>query len=263
MARKYYKKSRKSFKRKSYRKKRFFRKPKMSIQRGNTFGNQQLVRIRFVETRELAPTTSNRAVAIYRCNSAFDPAFTTNSNPSPKGHLFWKQLYNEYVVLGSKIKVEAMPFAPGSTNAAATGYITINQEDSTLLPTNQTSYVDAIQGPRVRYKMLQQSGQRQPAVRHTYSPKKFFGIRDTRDSHNLRSAVDENPDEIAYWHVHFYTLDPSAATTVGPRVTVIIDMLVLYTGPKYLNMQLNTIQDVTGLDDNDAVSGGNQPEGTS
>ena len=91
--------------RKIYRAKR--RKPdwrkRTTIQKGLGFSDGQIVKMRYVEEFELNPGLGSVASYVFRANGLYDPNYT-GAGHQPYGFDQWMTYYNQFTVLGSKMK---------------------------------------------------------------------------------------------------------------------------------------------------------------
>jgi len=200
------------------------------INRGVPSGmpTQRTASLRYVTKIELTPVLGALRDYIFRANSLFDPD-QTGAGHQPMGRDTWATLYNHYVVLGSKITIEAsQQEASGSvSNIAAVG-VYLN-DSITIAYTDMTEYAEARRG---QYKLVN-SRQTKPAkLSNSFSAKNFFNITDVKDNKSeIGALVGFNPTEAAYYHVWGQTMDSS--TTVITYI-VTIDYIVSFSEPKSL-----------------------------
>lgn len=167
----------------------------------------------------------------YRANSVHLPYAGGSEDAS--GHQFMSKLYANYVVLGSSISflirntssstdVPLRVFIKRDNTASMTigGGITWIQwdNDPNVVGGNYYSYDD---------------GKGRLRLKHTFSPYKFFALKDVVDNtDDVGAAVGSAPSKLCYFVPYYQSLDTS---TVGSErshlVNVIIRYKVLYFNP--------------------------------
>lgn len=210
-----------------------------SIQRSIGFSKSQLCKLRYVQQVQLNPATSSSAYIIYSANGPFQPNVTasasvgTSPSHQPYGYDQWSAIYNDYVVLGSKMMVTAIPPSATVSAAAGAGPMSIMLSDSATGYTNPTTLMET---GRTVFKQLPTNASSRPVkLSHAFSTKKFWRLKDVKDNvTRVGSDVGSNPAEQAYYHIYFWCNDTSVTTTAGPYLWVVIDYAVLFTGPKDL-----------------------------
>ncbi len=193
------------------------------------FPSSRVVKMRYCDQVGLDPSAGgNVASYVYRANSVYDPQNPVGGH-QPIGFDIWEQLYNHYLVLGSKITCQ---FVAGDVNVNDP-YVcgAFTSDDSVFSTANFTTLIE--QGLS-SYTVLQPSSNGNlPRRKAFYSPRKFFAIKDIADNAaRLGSAVSGNPDEMAYFVLWAAALDQS--TNVGAiRALITIEYTVLFAEPKH------------------------------
>lgn len=216
--------------RKIYRAKR--RKPawkrKTTIQKGLGFSDGQIVRMRYVEEFALDPGLGSVASYIFRANGLYDPNFSGTGH-QPYGFDQWMTYYNQFTVLGSRIKAIFRNYSSASANGIMVG---LQLKDSATV--DQTNPNDIIEQGRSKWRLLQPAGGTgdQQTVVKGFSTKRFFQCRDDLDD-IYRGSASADPTEQAYYHVIAGGFNASD-DPVAIRCQVIIDYAVKLNGPKPL-----------------------------
>lgn len=205
------------------------------VQRNTGFSKQQVVKLRFIEHYQDSVTGPNAVIQrTFRANGPFDPD-TGAFAGQPKAFAFWASIYNEVMVIGSKITVTAIGVS--TTPGSGSGMMTVQLSD--VAGGVATTMEQQMNDNKTHYKQIPVSGSvGTTRLSHAYGPKTFFGIKDPRDNiKTMGSLVSTVPSEQAYYKVVYYPTDPSSTGTVsGPWTTVQIDYICLFTGPVDINV---------------------------
>lgn len=185
------------------------------------------VKLRYTDIISITNTTGAVAENIYRCNSPFDPNYTTGS-AQPMGFDQWALLYNHYTVISSKIHVKAISYGSSSGGVACALFVT---DDVTPPYSAIDYYIEAAKGP---YSIIPDSGSPNVTLTSKFSTRNFFNIKDVKDNtDNIGSLCTNNPAEQAYWMLVQQPMDK--ASTVTRRYMVTIEYNVLFSEPKDLS----------------------------
>lgn len=224
MARKNYKKPYK----KPYKKTRRRRKPTIPL--GIHKKANQIARLRYCEGIELNPGASGSlSTHVFRANSCFDPN-QTDTGHQPMAWDEYSELYNHYVVLGSKMTIQATASAASTLSPPVIG---IFQSDDT---TYATSYITTlIEQNRCVYRMVPHGYQiKTTNLTSRFSTKKFFNVTDVKDNlDRLGAPISASPSEEAYFVV-FCGDHAEGEDIQGVYVMVTIDYIVSFSEPKEL-----------------------------
>lgn len=207
------------------------RKRRFNLRKLDPLPPSRMVKLRYCEQVQINPP-GVAATYNFSCNSLFDPN-TTGTGHQPLMYDMMATLYDHYLVLGSKIKVNFW------CELADQLYVTICgvklNDDIASMPTggipNVIEHGNAY--TRWRYlRMLASGDKTQATVTHKYSAKKFHGVADAKDARNeLGAAVGSSPTEQAYFTL--FTGHPDGSTDVNPvYALVVIDYIVLFSEPR-------------------------------
>lgn len=215
------------------RKRTIKRKPrprrKIRRRRGNRQGyasgmpKVRRARLRYSEQISIASTAGSTGVYTFRANSPYDPN-ETGAGHQPMGFDMWAgQLYNHYVVVGSKITIKQM--APATATAATISGVYLS-DDTTLPYTTPNGFIEARKGT-----WRTTSHMRAPVTFHgNYSAKKFFNVKDVKDNvTRIGAPVSTNPTEVAYFNVWYNDMHGSTTTA---EYQIVIDYIIEFSEPK-------------------------------
>lgn len=163
---------------------------------------------------------------LFRANSCYDPDYSGTGH-QPMGWDQWTNLFNHYVVVGSKITVRCL-----TDNANAAPYVFgIHLQDKTTPPyTDWWGYNEAKMGTQKAIKGG--TGTTNPTLTCNYSAKKFYNITDIKDNFaRIGALTNTDPTEVAYFAVYLQNLTAVSETAF---FTVTIDYIVDFSEPKNL-----------------------------
>lgn len=218
--RKYGKRKRKTYKKRSYRKANF------SMMRAPA-APTLATKLRYYTPANIDPAAGVAVPRIFRANSLYDPDYLTGGS-QPRGFDELMVLYNHYTVVGSKITVTfanhdtAQPVIVGihvSTDPASTGPIR-----------------DFIEQGNVKYKVLSAdtgAGNNVGTITEYASIKKEFGLKNIMDNHNLRGDAGANPNEELFFNI-FAAPQDDISNPGTTRLSVLIEYLVVFSEPNDL-----------------------------
>lgn len=143
----------------------------------------------------------------------------------------WAALYNEAVVLGSKIKVYQYGYTEPATGAGLTensmGGIYLSDDT-----TNYTDYQALIEANKGKFYRCRRKFGEIAKCTNTFSCKKFFNVKDVKDNFdrlgNLTSATA--PGDSAIYKVWQQPTDKTS--TIGVTLNCVIEYIVLFSQPK-------------------------------
>lgn len=184
-------------------------------------------KLRYNETISMNPATGVVQAYSYRANSCFDPN-QTGTGHQPMGFDSWANIYNHYIVLGSKIKAT---FHPVNAGAASSCFGIRLDDDGSSSSTYVTDYVES---GKCKYAIQPDSYtiQHPRTLKHTFSSAKWFGVRDLIDNkHDLGALVNANPQDIASYVLFVGPVDESSDLGAW-QITVTIDYIVQFSEPK-------------------------------
>jgi len=190
-------------------------------------GLTHLGRLRYVENISIDPGAGVLGSYTYSANSLYDP------NVSSTGHQTYyfdefMNLYNKYVVLGSKITIRLCTVGATSPNM----WFSVKLSDQTTLNTGSTQ--NALEQPGFGKKYYITNGsQSVPVATTKFSAKKFFGLTKAtvNSNYDLEGTNASSPLDQAYFIV---CLGPLIAGENLPayNIQVTIDYFARFTGPR-------------------------------
>jgi len=189
------------------------------------FPKEKVVKMTYAAFRGVTSSSGAIVKTHYRANSIHDPD-ETGTGHQALGHDQWKQFYNHYVVIGSKITVEA-----SWRSGAFSAVVGVGLMDDTTSATTWTTIAE--QGLGV-HKMLTDSNSVLPVVMFAkFSAKQFYNVKDVKDNlDRLGATFDANPNEVATYTVWAQALDESTTVIIDQKV--FIEYIVLMSEPKEL-----------------------------
>lgn len=189
---------------------KFGKKLKKYIPQG--FPQSTTCRLRYCETGTI-DSGGTATTNVYSANSLYDPS-TTNLGHQCMYYDTYANIYDEYVVLGSKINVTFWTENAATTYASIVG---VKLDDDSSLGTTNIQQVIEQPNRLTKYRFLRNnstSGDNTIVkVSNTYSAKKFNGVKDVKDNRALLGAnVTANPTEGAYFIL--FVAHPDGATDI-------------------------------------------------
>ncbi|AXH75925.1 MAG: putative capsid protein [Cressdnaviricota sp.] len=187
----------------------------------------KVVTLRYCQDVTIDGTIGGPGTYQFRANSIFDPDYTGVGH-QPLGRDQWAQYYDHYIVIGAKITATFHSRGSGST---ATSYVGVALTDAV----NQidTDYQTAVERNNYHLTFLGQADSGRPVVHmsKTYSPKRFFGIKDIGDNQlRLGAKQEANPTEDIYFVLMSYAATPVLGTDpLAVGVSVVISYIVRFT----------------------------------
>lgn len=191
--------------------------------------NSQIVKLRYVDTVTIDPATGLAGSHVFRANSIFDPD-QTGVGHQPMGHDELANLYERYVVVGSKISVRFT--SSGSLPGQSSANVGIILKDASTPETLPKTWME--KNKSVFTSMTTADGSRGTATLNKFfSAKKFFSIKNIVDNDRYGADFGSNPADSTYYHCIVAPADSSL--DLQPfYLTVVIDYLVRVNKPKTL-----------------------------
>lgn len=185
----------------------------------------KMVKMRYGFFGTLNPGAGTTATWVVRANSIFDPD-ASGAGHQPYGHDQWQTFYNHYVVLGSKITVDAISTDATAKTGQAIASVSL-QDDLTTSPSQTLSLLER---PGCSYKPVGSSNaSRGTRLTNTFSAKKFFGVANVNDNiDRLGAQFGANPAEGATFHITVGSIDASTDPS-AVAITVVVDYICLLT----------------------------------
>lgn len=195
--------------------------PKYVIERNIGFAKLRRVKLRLVGQENLSSSTAAYAYQPIWANSIYQPLIGTPNTTAlePSGYTQWNTFYNDYCVTSTTIKVWFT--SNGSSSQTNAGMVGVLLSDSSTVSGVSTDPCILMNDPKSRYKMMgtQASGHEQAIVKHSYSAKKFFGVKNTIDNREeLGAGFGNHPAEGAFFHIFMYCNNVTATSL--PAVTM-------------------------------------------
>lgn len=182
------------------------------------FPNSIITKIRYADVLSLSSAAGARAINVYAANGIFDPDITGIGH-QPMYRDQYAGLYDQYVVIGSKITVQ---YAPSSITVPMLCGIA-GDDDSSISAT-----VDTLMEQNNSVSLLANcAGSKTYFLEQTFEPLAQFGV-DAKDDGASATAVGSNPSELWCYGVWVATADPGAAATVC-QIKVEIEYTVKFT----------------------------------
>ncbi len=207
---------------------------RLTIRRGPRISgpvpNKNLVRLRYVTSVQIDPATGLAGDHVFSANNIHDPDFSGIGH-QPYGHDTLQTLYDNYIVVGSKITAEfSMPGTTTSTYDAAVG---ISLEDDAVTTTLPQLWMEQ---PKSHWKTIGRAdgGKPRAKVVKKFGCKKFFGVKNIGDVQDRYGAqFGTGPAEQAWYHLIVAPINTSDDIQ-SVNVLVTIEYMVLCTELKDL-----------------------------
>jgi len=204
------------------------------------FPTKKLVKLKYVSYGTLTPTASDNASLVYRLNGAYDPYHPAGGH-QPRFWDQWTALYNQYTVLGTKVRLEWRPTTAAKVDVSPGQfglYIPPDPGATTLppygtIPATVTEHRGV--GPVRNYGGGTYTGAgrsgRAIYVTKKWSAKKYFGTSDIIDNaatpnkwSALKTAVPTEEANIILWAGGF-----NAAVAPGAfDYKIVLEFIVLF-----------------------------------
>lgn len=181
------------------------------------FPNTIITKLRYCAYINMTGTAGARAINVYAANGIFDPD-VTGVGHQPMWRDNFANIYDQYVVLGSEIKVA---FANTSSTVNMLCGI-VGDDDSTI-----SSTVEALMEQNNSVSVLAgTTGSNPVALTASFEPNRDFGV-DAKDDGFSATAQGSNPTELWCYGVWLAAADGSSNVTGNIKVE--IDYTVKFT----------------------------------
>lgn len=192
------------------------------------FPAQQVVKLRYVDHVSLDAAATATAFHRFNATGIFDPDITgTGHQPYLRDE--WQLFYNHYVVLGSKISIQAMP---NTTSNQAGMVLGIYLSDDT---TTASTFLSLVEKGQTHYKMVPQGRQTVTKLDYKFSTKEYFNVEDVKDNlDRLGAGIGSDPTDNAVFNI-FYSAVDGSANPASIDVLVTIDYIVSFSEPKEIS----------------------------
>lgn len=188
-----------------------------------------LTKMRYVTTGQLDPSSSTPSSLLYRANDIYDPEVAVGGHQALGFDQFIGVLYDHFIVLGSRIKVDFISADAGSTTGAVR--CGINLSDSNAPVVTYNTIIE--QGDCTSGIMTNAGALSKKTLYKNFSTKKFFNRADVKDCSELRGSSAGSPTEQCYFNVFAEGINPVVNPT-ALDVQVTIEYIVLLQEPKQL-----------------------------
>lgn len=223
------------YKKKFYKKKKKFSKKANWMRKYNKaelisksiVPKKAVVRMKYCDTYSLNPGVGGVPVTqLIHANHINDPDIS-GSGHQPYGHDQWKEFYNHYTVIGSKITVRFQ-----STGKEEQAMVGIGLKDDTTIDADDRSLRE--NGKSVYGFLSGDASDSMTTLVRKYSPRTFFGINKPLGTDSLRGTFGTTVPagyEGAFFHVWCGAADGS--TDITPVLAhVQVEYIVLMMEPK-------------------------------
>lgn len=219
------------YKKRHYKKKRAVKRTRYPVNQGINPGMPPIRRAFLTLAQEfsLTSTTGVLSSQAIRANGIFDPTMTLGTK-QPMGFDIWNQLYNNYVVVGARIKVCTVQDAGASSYKPAMCGVVLTNDGSVAPYTNYEGYIESKKGP---YRLLQTHPTRTTVLHLNFSAKKFFNITNIKDNLDRIGALvtaDPGTDDDAFFNIWYQTVNSSDTQTQSFLIEV--NYIVDFSEPK-------------------------------
>jgi len=176
------------------------------------FPNSIITKMRYGAYITLTNTSGGRGLNVYSANSIFDPD-TTGIGHQPMWRDNYANIYQNYVVLGSKITVT---FCAVTENVNQLFGI-VADDDSSISNTGEAllemnNSVSSCGGPTL-------SGCEPVTLTSTFCPLRDFGV-EVKDDGASATASGSSPAQQQYWGVWAASMDSSSTSTTNIKVEI-------------------------------------------
>jgi len=236
------------------RSKRFKAGRRMRPSRGMNFGvgSERIVKERyyahttFTVPYNTAALTVGPSSSIIKLNDAQDPSFAASGtfNLYPAGYKLWGNLFNYYTVLGAKVvytlrncnAASATTSGPGVRNLGFKWGVKLD-DDSSIAGFTNWAQLSSDSNCRTKTFLFQRGYNNSSTIVVKYSPRRFFGIKDTRDEDTIGASTGATPTRLCYAIPWIQSLDPSGGiinsdADILASLEIKLYMTVLFKKPK-------------------------------
>lgn len=204
------------------RRRRPYRKGTLVAQPRSPIADSQVVHMKYCDLIQINSGAGTAASHLFSCVDIFDPD-VTGTGHQPMGHDNWAAFYKFYRVIGAKIRVTFTPQGAGNTSSAI-GAVSV-KGTSTL----DSSASTVIERAGTRWSNIGNNyGKDGVTLTKGFSAKKFFCIKDLRDTNTTRALFGASPNEAAFFHVSVFNPD-GATDNSNVNATVEIQYAVMLT----------------------------------
>ena len=224
---------------KQYKKRRSRKSKKMVIPK-DPFPRVKLARLRYVQEVEIdtqvpGVLTNGIGIHTFRANGCYDPDYALGiGQHQPRSWNQYEALYNEYVVLGSKITFQPFPVNKDGTSSQDPRYYGLIKRNEENNPLSGSKTIGDIMETRLgQYARMPSTRTTMPRKLTTsFSHKKTFK---TNPYQNLKQLTQDPTHQDSVVYDCYIMPNAGADTDDAPTPCLItIDYIVLFTNPKIL-----------------------------
>lgn len=203
-------------------------KRKSRISRPLGFPATRTAKMRYVELLTMPSTTGSMAQYNFACNGIFDPN-VTGIGHQPIGFDQWSPFYNNYIITGATMTVEAFNATPGVPLVMG-----VILSDDTTYPSAYATILENGLGVQKTLGGSDQGSAARTILKVRFNSKKFYNYKDTKDNFDrIGAAIGANPSiNLAMFGVYAQSLDLTNSATALCKVR--IDYDVTFSTPKTL-----------------------------
>lgn len=173
------------------------------------FPNSIITKMRYCDSFNFTSTSGIPARNVFAANGIFDPDIT-NAGHQPMYRDTFAGIYDQYVVIGSKIRCWFSPVTTSTTASIPTVVGIVGDDDATS-STNPSVLME--QNNSV-HRMLGTPGCPPVELVLTFEPLEMFGV-DAKDDGSSATAVSANPGELWTYIPFVFAADQSSTVTVS------------------------------------------------
>lgn len=192
--------------------------------------NKVPAKLRYSDAIYLDPGVLGSAVHVIHANCLYD-VDATGTGHQPRGFDQYMQMFDHYVVLGSKL---TCTFSHSREGVVDTLVVGIALRDSVTTSTNINDYLE---GRNVISRLMTGHDSTTSPVppvtlSKTCSTRKFLGRSSVMSDPELKGSATSNPTETADFHV--FAGHPWAAADPGTYIEIyfVLDLLVMFIEPR-------------------------------
>lgn len=185
-----------------------------------TFGfpNSIITKIRYIELYKLTSTTGSVASQVMAANGIYDPDVSGGGH-QPMYHDYYAGIYNDYTVIGSRIKVTLTNTS--SSHAVVWG---INGDDDSSGSSTLTTHMEQNNSQWMQVGTAT-GGHDTGTITANFEPLRDFGVA-TKDDGQSMTATGSNPSELWCYQIYAAAQDLGTATC---EITVEVDYTVKFS----------------------------------
>ena len=196
---------------------------------------KKLVRLRYCDEIRLDPVAGGIATYNFSANGMYDPDITAVLGHQPLYFDQYMANYDHFTVIGSKIKVTAVPTGNGMSSQQVPLAFGVNlSDDTTFQYTSLAQIIESNQNKgmwRSANNVLTGANTKgkAPLITRKFSAKKFFqnALADSN-----KGTVATNPSDQAYYQIWACSVD---SNDPSPTVFMVeLEYIALLTEPKFI-----------------------------